>query len=61
MLEEAELTHAQVTVSTDFELPWELTATPFVTAVLSLADEAGGVWADADSEVVVGVRVGRSF
>tara|TARA_Y100001972_G_C7626009_1_gene314021 strand:+ start:637 stop:1380 length:744 start_codon:yes stop_codon:yes gene_type:complete len=61
VLEEAELTHAQVTVSTDFELPWELTATPFVTAVLSLADEAGGVWADADSEVVVGVRVGRSF
>ena len=61
VLDEAELTHAQVTVSTDFSLPWELTASPFVTGVLSLAEDAGGIYADADSEVVVGVKVGRSF
>jgi hypothetical protein len=61
VLDESELTHAQVTVSTDVQLPWELIASPFVTGVLSLSDDAGGIYADADSEVVVGFRVGRSF
>lgn len=61
VLGESELTHAQVTVSTDFSLPWELTASPFVTGVLSLSDDAQGIYADADSEVVVGFRLGRAF
>ena len=62
VLDEAELTHAQVTLSTDFTVnPFDLRVTPYVTGVLALASDAGGIYDGADDEVVVGVKVSKSF
>jgi len=61
VIDETELTHAQVTVGTDFELPHDFVATPFVTGVLSLASDAGGIYDNTDTEVLFGVKVSRSF
>jgi len=62
VLDEAELTHAQATLSTDFTVnPFDLKVTPYVTGVLALASDAGGIYDGADDEVIVGVKVSKSF
>jgi len=62
VLDEVELTHAQVTLSTDFTVdPFDLKVTPFVTGVLALGNDVGGIYNGAKDEVIFGVKLSKSF
>ena len=62
VLDESELTHAQVTLSTDFNVdPFDLKVTPFVTGVLALGNDVGGIYNGAKDEVIFGVKLSKSF
>ena len=62
VLDEAELTHAQVTLSTDLTVnPFDLKVTPFVTGVLALGNDVGGIYNGAKDEVIFGVKLSKSF
>jgi len=62
VLDEAELTHAQVTLSTDLTVdPFDLKVTPFVTGVLALGNDVGGIYTGAKDEVIFGVKLSKSF
>tara|TARA_R110000796_G_scaffold48911_1_gene117052 strand:+ start:48520 stop:49284 length:765 start_codon:yes stop_codon:yes gene_type:complete len=65
LADESELTHAQLTISTDCNTGINnLVVTPFVTSLFSLTDDsnrARGIYSGAEDEVAVGFQVGYKF
>ena len=65
LADESELTHAQLTISTDCNTGISnLVVTPFVTSLFSLTDDsnrARGIYSGAEDEVAVGFQIGYKF
>jgi hypothetical protein len=65
LADESELTHSQLTISTDCKTGVnDLVVTPFVTTLFSLTDDsngARGIYSGAEDEVAVGFQIGYKF